>query len=139
MARGKAIQVWLHAAGRRSEGVLQWLEPKRLSKAAPAPRMAMKRLSRKPSTGRDSMRSEEHTSELQSPVHLVCRLLLEKKKKKRHKILNKYKTSSRRTQRNYPNYTSEKLDSYTFCPSTAPRPPHQSVPTSCPPIDSPST
>src|SRR5438552_18708677 len=28
------------------------------------------------------MRSEEHTSELQSPDHLVCRLLLEKKKKK---------------------------------------------------------
>src|SRR5438552_14016431 len=27
-------------------------------------------------------RSEEHTSELQSPDHLVCRLLLEKKKKK---------------------------------------------------------
>src|SRR5690348_17970334 len=27
-------------------------------------------------------RSEEHTSELQSPVHLVCRLLLEKKKNK---------------------------------------------------------
>src|SRR5690348_17419483 len=26
-------------------------------------------------------RSEEHTSELQSPVHLVCRLLLEKKNK----------------------------------------------------------
>src|SRR5690348_17432231 len=33
-------------------------------------------------------RSEEHTSELQSPVHLVCRLLLEKKKKKRQQ---KYK------------------------------------------------
>src|SRR5690348_18039994 len=34
-------------------------------------------------------RSEEHTSELQSPVHLVCRLLLEKKKKikKKKKIL----------------------------------------------------
>src|SRR6266487_3277407 len=29
---------------------------------------------------RASYRSEEHTSELQSPVHLVCRLLLEKKK-----------------------------------------------------------
>src|SRR5690348_17835203 len=29
----------------------------------------------------DGERSEEHTSELQSPVHLVCRLLLEKKKK----------------------------------------------------------
>src|SRR4051794_41229130 len=27
----------------------------------------------------DVVRSEEHTSELQSPVHLVCRLLLEKK------------------------------------------------------------
>src|SRR5438876_5039627 len=31
-------------------------------------------------------RSEEHTSELQSPVHLVCRLLLEKKKNKYIKI-----------------------------------------------------
>src|SRR5258708_31787261 len=30
---------------------------------------------------RRSPRSEEHTSELQSPDHLVCRLLLEKKKK----------------------------------------------------------
>src|SRR5438876_7965729 len=30
-----------------------------------------------------AVRSEEHTSELQSPVHLVCRLLLEKKKKNR--------------------------------------------------------
>src|SRR2546426_5652896 len=35
-------------------------------------------------------RSEEHTSELQSPCNLVCRLLLEKKKKKKliiHKIV----------------------------------------------------
>src|SRR2546422_3079350 len=30
------------------------------------------------------VRSEEHTSELQSRLHLVCRLLLEKKKKKLH-------------------------------------------------------
>src|SRR5436189_4568971 len=30
----------------------------------------------------DGVRSEEHTSELQSPMYLVCRLLLEKKKKK---------------------------------------------------------
>src|SRR5258708_37161462 len=30
-----------------------------------------------------AFRSEEHTSELQSPDHLVCRLLLEKKKKKK--------------------------------------------------------
>src|SRR3989449_4376126 len=32
---------------------------------------------------RDTWRSEEHTSELQSRLHLVCRLLLEKKKKER--------------------------------------------------------
>src|SRR5690348_17808397 len=32
--------------------------------------------------GTFGLRSEEHTSELQSPVHLVCRLLLEKKNMK---------------------------------------------------------
>src|SRR5437764_9242757 len=32
---------------------------------------------------RQHARSEEHTSELQSPMYLVCRLLLEKKKKKK--------------------------------------------------------
>src|SRR2546426_5410718 len=31
-------------------------------------------------------RSEEHTSELQSPCNLVCRLLLEKKKKKKKRV-----------------------------------------------------
>src|SRR5437763_8457783 len=36
--------------------------------------------------GRDAVRSEEHTSELQSPMYLVCRLLLEKKKKKTRSI-----------------------------------------------------
>src|SRR5256885_11871057 len=38
--------------------------------------------------GLDAHRSEEHTSELQSPCNLVCRLLLEKKKKKetRHNL-----------------------------------------------------
>ena len=35
---------------------------------------------------RKVFRSEEHTSELQSHSDLVCRLLLEKKKKKQHKI-----------------------------------------------------
>src|SRR5689334_24551580 len=34
-------------------------------------------------------RSEEHTSELQSQFHLVCRLLLEKKKKKKINKTNK--------------------------------------------------
>src|SRR5438876_7722737 len=38
-------------------------------------------------------RSEEHTSELQSPVHLVCRLLLEKKKKTNTHIRNSKQTS----------------------------------------------
>src|SRR5437879_7811346 len=32
-------------------------------------------------------RSEEHTSELQSPMYLVCRLLLEKKKKAKHRMV----------------------------------------------------
>src|SRR5258708_17399313 len=32
----------------------------------------------------EALRSEEHTSELQSPDHLVCRLLLEKKKSLNH-------------------------------------------------------
>src|SRR5258708_8890646 len=36
--------------------------------------------SSRPKTARLPDRSEEHTSELQSPDHLVCRLLLEKKK-----------------------------------------------------------
>src|SRR2546422_8362774 len=45
-----------------------------------------------PHRGRDPLldarrrRSEEHTSELQSRLHLVCRLLLEKKKKKQTKV-----------------------------------------------------
>src|SRR5690242_21328760 len=38
-------------------------------------------------------RSEEHTSELQSHVNLVCRLLLEKKKKKNTKIQIRHQTS----------------------------------------------
>src|SRR2546422_3944197 len=36
------------------------------------------------------VRSEEHTSELQSRLHLVCRLLLEKKKKRYIQIYNSY-------------------------------------------------
>src|SRR5438034_3753975 len=37
-------------------------------------------------SGRAEIRSEEHTSELQSHSDLVCRLLLEKKKKKQERI-----------------------------------------------------
>src|SRR5438552_6153188 len=42
------------------------------------------RSSRSPARWTHSARSEEHTSELQSPDHLVCRLLLEKKKSVLH-------------------------------------------------------
>src|SRR6266581_728187 len=48
----------------------------------PLPRPAMVRSSC------GTSRSEEHTSELQSPVHLVCRLLLEKKKHKNQLFLH---------------------------------------------------
>src|SRR2546426_5534899 len=41
------------------------------------------------SDGTNYMRSEEHTSELQSPCNLVCRLLLEKKKKKTNRQKDK--------------------------------------------------
>src|SRR4051794_41633695 len=37
--------------------------------------------------GATILRSEEHTSELQSPVHLVCRLLLEKKKNQSNRAI----------------------------------------------------
>src|SRR2546422_3554064 len=37
------------------------------------------------------LRSEEHTSELQSRLHLVCRLLLEKKKKKTNRLYYRIK------------------------------------------------
>src|SRR5438105_6987866 len=40
---------------------------------------------------KDQIRSEEHTSELQSRVDLVCRLLLEKKKKTHRTSLAQYK------------------------------------------------
>src|SRR5687768_17752529 len=39
-----------------------------------------------------TLRSEEHTSELQSRLHLVCRLLLEKKKKNHNTTLPQYTT-----------------------------------------------
>src|SRR5438477_6910838 len=52
----------------------------------------------------DFMRSEEHTSELQSHVNLVCRLLLEKKKKKTKKNI----------QINYSNENKEIKDTYGY-------------------------
>src|SRR2546430_4440515 len=45
------------------------------------------RLEKPSSKMSDSPRSEEHTSELQSQSNLVCRLLLEKKKKTQHALV----------------------------------------------------
>src|SRR5438045_8023182 len=57
--------------------------------AGPAPAM---RTARPRRTNIEVLRSEEHTSELQSLRHLVCRLLLEKKKK--NKKLTKQKNNT---------------------------------------------
>src|SRR3712207_7167136 len=69
------------------------LRPARLRQDAPARRLGPRvgRAVRLGDAGRGGRRSEEHTSELQSRQYLVCRLLLEKKKKSIshiHKHLN---------------------------------------------------
>src|SRR6266498_4769898 len=48
-------------------------------------------------TGLRPLRSEEHTSELQSRPHLVCRLLLEKKKKTKITRSNRKKKKKKKT------------------------------------------
>src|SRR2546422_7658207 len=52
-------------------------------------------LSRSPLSPSAQLRSEEHTSELQSRLHLVCRLLLEKKKQKTHQPPKPQNTGAR--------------------------------------------
>src|SRR2546422_8067039 len=66
------------------------------NRACPARRTSVCRrypIPHSPSKNRTAARSEEHTSELQSRLHLVCRLLLEKKKKKKRyiQLLRQYK------------------------------------------------
>src|SRR2546422_2142798 len=53
------------------------------SSAAPCPRRSRPRRAADTALRLIDERSEEHTSELQSRLHLVCRLLLEKKKKRK--------------------------------------------------------
>src|SRR5260370_7376522 len=56
-----------------------------------------------------SLRSEEHTSELQSHLNLVCRLLLEKKKNKYKSVVSSsldYIRSTQLQQRVYPSHVS---------------------------------
>src|SRR5438552_7412900 len=58
----------------------QWHEERRRVDGGGADMLDERPTPRVPEPG-EHVRSEEHTSELQSPDHLVCRLLLEKKKK----------------------------------------------------------
>src|SRR5256885_6724235 len=65
-----------------------WSTSSRTTRRCCPTRCRRSRTSCRPSRPRN--RSEEHTSELQSPCNLVCRLLLEKKKKKKqHLRINK--------------------------------------------------
>src|SRR2546430_10037684 len=88
----KKIGVKMSATGLiRSLIEANWFVSDRMSPAANAPMMRAvpARSARTQSSSRNA-RSEEHTSELQSQSNLVCRLLLEKKKK----ILKIYNVSS---------------------------------------------
>src|SRR5436305_7548522 len=75
----------------RAVVVMHRARPLRSRPFAPSTRLVFYRLAPGGSGERDNeddrkqARSEEHTSELQSRPHLVCRLLLEKKKKKINK------------------------------------------------------
>src|SRR5205807_10335040 len=76
-----------HQAGERARRRgARWGEPGRRRRqgrrlrAGPGGRGERRRGRRAPAGDRRVRRSEEHTSELQSPCNLVCRLLLEKKK-----------------------------------------------------------
>src|SRR5205085_5250481 len=55
-----------------------------LFRSRPGPRRRRRRDEHPPGRPAGRARSEEHTSELQSQSNLVCRLLLEKKKKKKN-------------------------------------------------------
>src|SRR5436305_8741322 len=72
-------------------------------------------------------RSEEHTSELQSRPHLVCRLLLEKKKKKTVPEHSLIKNSLNRP--NYPTPAPNAVYTHTCHHNIPilPRPPHSNV------------
>src|SRR5690348_17700585 len=67
-------------------------EQRRRRDDAPQGRCVVERSERVVPPVHKCVRSEEHTSELQSPVHLVCRLLLEKKKKSTNTLRYKCKS-----------------------------------------------
>src|SRR2546426_5349027 len=65
--------------------LVSWTQSDARNASAEEKARAAKPNSRSKSGSDSRTRSEEHTSELQSPCNLVCRLLLEKKKKKKDK------------------------------------------------------
>src|SRR5947199_4396926 len=80
----------LFRSGKQPAWVVQSLEPRPAAQVRP-------RGTTGPRRGR---RSEEHTSELQSLRHLVCRLLLEKKKKKKYHNIYKSHLSHKSIEHN---------------------------------------
>src|SRR5256885_3772051 len=81
--RSKASQPAWSSARLNSTFCLQCGQSVRTRRCAMTPfSVALSRYGGTPSSS--SRRSEEHTSELQSPCNLVCRLLLEKKKDQHH-------------------------------------------------------
>src|SRR5437762_8515397 len=61
--------------------IIRWLRPRRILEIGTYNGMTTLQMALN-APPECTVRSEEHTSELQSPMYLVCRLLLEKKKKK---------------------------------------------------------
>src|SRR2546422_6401831 len=83
----------------RSQGEAPWISPRRANRRVFTALRAL--------PPEQYFRSEEHTSELQSRLHLVCRLLLEKKKKTRRRC---------ERGRNQPaRITSAPIDTRRFC------------------------
>src|SRR5687768_18232554 len=83
--RSDLIPVKLRRGGRTLGGSLSWDQPQQLAAfARESPFNGMAVPNDVTVTRQVLARSEEHTSELQSRLHLVCRLLLEKKKNKKN-------------------------------------------------------
>src|SRR2546427_3672315 len=79
-SRGRALEIVDDRGRVRASIALLPEDPKVIWKGKPYPETVLLRLM----SPEGRPRSEEHTSELQSQSNLVCRLLLEKKKKKCH-------------------------------------------------------
>src|SRR5256885_4785312 len=85
-AASHTVRVWLPGLDRRTYATMYsfhaWMNPKIAVATRPGPTSGKVTRRNAPTRVQPSIiaRSEEHTSELQSPCNLVCRLLLENKK-----------------------------------------------------------